>query len=376
MFDQINTHPAWIEIDVKQLNANISIIKQQIGKSLFCLPVKANAYGHGLCPIGKIAERAGIDYLGVAHSQEGVLLRQAGIRIPIVVLGAIHEDQISDLIHFDLEFTISSRFKADLVAEKCKKFQKKCRVHLEVDTGMRRTGVRFSTAHALFEHLKSLHCFEIAGVYSHLATADRPNDPFALQQIDVFNSLISDPLFQDKSLIRHIANSGGTVFFPQAHLDMVRPSLITFGYLPKNSPSAWKELSPCFSLKAKVSYFKVVPAGEGISYGHSYVTQKQTRIVTIPVGYGDGYRRSLSNRGSVLIRGRRFPIVGTICMDQFMVDVGDQEVYVGDEVVLIGKQGDASIPLQEIAELCETIPYEVLCLFNERIPRIYTQKTL
>jgi len=368
---QYYPHPSWIEIDVKQLNKNISFIKNQIGQSRFCLPVKANAYGHGLCPIGKIAEEAGVDYLAVAHLQEGIRLRQAGVKIPILVLGAIHEDQIFDLIDFDLEFAISSKYKADLVAEKCNKIAKKCRVHIEVDTGMQRTGVRTSTAQVLYTHLKRQQCFEIIGIYSHLATADRPHDPFALKQIETFNTLLQDPLFQDAPLIRHIANSGGTIFFPQAHLDMIRASLLTFGYLPEKCAPEWKQVVPCFSLKAKVAYFKVVPAGEGISYGHSHVTKKQTRIVTIPVGYGDGYRRSLSNRGSVLIRGRRFPIVGTICMDQFMVDVGDQEVYVGDEAVLIGNQGNASIPLSEIAHLSETIPYEILCLFNERLPRVY-----
>jgi alanine racemase len=361
-------HPSWIEIDLKQFRKNISIIRKHIGSSLFCLPVKANAYGHGLCDIGKAAEDAGIDYLGVAHLQEGIKLRNAGVTLPILVLGAIHEDQIDDLIDYNLEFTISSKFKAELVAEKSQ--GRKCRVHLEVDTGMQRTGVRPDTARVLLPYLKSLKNLEVVGIYSHLATADKPQDPLALKQIQAFQELIQD--FKDIPLIRHLANSGGTAYFPEAHLDMVRPSLITFGYLPEPCPVSLLDIAPCFSLKAKVSYFKVVKPGEGISYGHSFITNKQTRIVTIPVGYGDGYRRSLSNRGSVLIRGKRFPICGTICMDQFMVDVGDQEVFVGDEVVLIGKQGDQEITLKEVAQLCDTIPYEILCLLNERIPRIYT----
>lgn len=373
MNQQITTHPAWIEIDCRQLRKNISIIRRYIGSRLFCLPVKANAYGHGLYPVSKVAVEAGVDYLGVAHLQEGVKLREQGIQIPILVLGAIHEDQIHDLIRYNLEFTISSKFKADLVAAACQKMGERCRVHLEVDTGMQRTGVRCTTAQTLFQHLKTLEGLELVGIYSHLATADQPNDPFALQQIESFTSLINGPVFQGTPLLRHMANSGGTVFFPEAHLDMVRPSLLTFGYLPPNSPEALLEIAPCFSLKAKVSYFKVVGEGAGISYGHRYVTPKQTRIVTVPVGYGDGFRRSLSNRGSVLIRNKKFPIRGTICMDQFMVDVGDQEVYVGDEAVLIGKQGPEELPLMEMAQLCDTIPYEILCLFNERIPRIYLQ---
>ncbi len=365
-------HPAWIEIDFPQLRKNISLIRNHIGRSLFCLPVKANAYGHGLCQVSQVAQAMGVDYLGVAHLQEGIKLRESGIHIPILVLGAIHEDQILDLIHYELEFTISSKFKADLVASVCQKIMKKCRVHIEVDTGMQRTGVRCATAHMLFRHLQELECFEVVGIYSHLATADQPDDPFALQQIKDFACLIHDPIFEGKPLIRHLANSGGTAYFPESHLDMVRPSLLSFGYLPPGSPAALAGIAPCFSLKAKVSYFKVVAEGSGISYGRKYVTSKQTRIVTIPVGYGDGFRRSLSNGGSVLIRGKRYPIRGTICMDQFMVDVGDNEVYVGDEVVLIGRQGQEEISMEEVSKLCDSIPYEVLCLFNERIPRIYT----
>ncbi len=363
-------HPSWIEIDLAQFRKNVSIIRKHIGSSLFCLPVKANAYGHGLCEIGKAAQEAGIDYLGVAHLQEGIGLRKAGVTLPILVLGAIHEDQIKDLIDNNLEFTISSKYKAELVAEKSKdRGGCRSRVHLEVDTGMQRTGVRPETAKVLLPYLKSLTNLEVVGIYSHLASADKPQDPLALKQIAAFRDLIKE--FKDVPLIRHLANSGGTVYFPEAHLDMVRPSLITFGYLPESCPASLQEIKPCFSLKAKVSYFKVVKPGEGISYGHSYVTNKQTRIVTIPVGYGDGYRRSLSNRGSVLIRGKRFPICGTICMDQFMVDVGDEEVFVGDEVVLIGKQGNEEITLKEVAQLCDTIPYEILSMLNERIPRLY-----
>ncbi len=364
-------HPSWIEIDLAQLKRNMACIRAHVGRSLFCLPVKSNAYGHGLCAVGRAAEETGVDCLAVAHLQEGIQLREAGVHLPIMVLGAIHEDQILDLIHFDFEFSISSKFKADLVAEKCRQTRQKCCVHLEVDTGMQRTGVRPVTALELYQHLNQLQCFEVRGIYSHLATADRPGDPFTLQQIAAFVALTSHPVFEGSRLIRHIANSGGTLYYPQSHLEMVRPSLATFGYLPNTTPAGLDAIAPCFSLKTKISYFKVVEAGSGIGYGHTHRTTKQTRIVTIPVGYGDGYRRASSNRGSVLIRGKRFPIVGTICMDQCMVDLGHSEAYVGEEVVLIGKQGDQEITLHEIAHLWDTIPYEVLCAFNDRLPRIY-----
>lgn len=359
-------HPAQIVIDVSQFQRNLSLIRSHIGKALFCLPLKANAYGHGLVGIAKAAANF-VDSLAVSCLQEGVCLRQAGITLPILVLGAIHEDQIDDLIRHELEFTISSRFKADLVAQLIR--GRNCRVHLEVDTGMQRTGVRCETAQTLIPHLKNLPGLEVVGVYSHLATGEVPNDPLALRQIADFRQLIALPSFQ--GLRAHLAHSGGVAHYPESHLDMVRPGFLAFGYLPSNPPASLQGIAPCFSLKSKVSYFKVVGPGQGVSYGHTYITRKQTRIITVPIGYGDGYRRALSNRGSVLIRGKRYLISGAICMDQFMVDVGDDEVYVGDEVVLIGKQGQEEITLSEVARLCDTIPYEVLCLFNERIPRMY-----
>ncbi len=364
-------HPSWIEVDLVQFKKNIKIIQAHVKPSLLCLPVKANAYGHGLCPMGLAAEEAGVDYLAVAHLQEAIDLRKAGIQIPILVLGAIHEDQIEDLINFELEFTISSIYKANLVAEKCKKKGSKPKIHLEIDTGMQRTGVKPSSGRELFSHVKQLNCFTIIGIYSHFAKADEPNDPFTLKQIEEFRKLLEDPIFSETKLLCHIANSGGVTFFKESYLDMVRPCLLALGYVPENAPKTFQQIKPCFSVKSKVSYFKVVEAGCGISYNHTYITKKQTRIVTIPIGYGDGYRRALSNRGSVLIRGIKFPVCGTICMDQFMVDIGEQEIHVGDEVVLIGKQGDQELPASEIAALCDTNIYEVLCFFNNRIPRIY-----
>lgn len=356
------SHPTWIEIDFSQFRKNIEIVRLMIGKSRFCLPVKANAYGHGLVKIGKVAEEAGIDCLGVSCLQEGVQLRHAGITIPILVFGAIYEEQIEDLVRYGLEFSISSAFKADLVL---KKQPSSCRVHLEVETGMQRTGVRPETALKLAHHLKTLPCFNLVGVYSHMATADLPDHPEAHIQIRSFRELIGHPIFQ--GVMAHLASSGGVIHYPASHLDMVRPGLMVYGY-----PSTpLKGIAPCFSLKSKISYFKVVQAGAGVGYGHRYRTHKPTRIVTVPVGYGDGYRRALSNRGSVLIRGKRFPIVGSICMDQCMVDIGDAEAYVGDEVVLIGRQGQEEIKLTEIAKLCDTIPYEILCSFSTRVLRRY-----
>ncbi len=362
-------HPAWIEIDIEQFKKNLRSVKSRIGSSLFCLCVKADAYGHGLCEIGKCAEEEGVDYLGVSCLKEGVHLRNAGISIPIFVFGAFDESQIKDLIEWELEFTISSKFKADLVASCASLLKKKCRVHLEVDTGMRRTGMRPETALAILPWLSNLEYVDLVGVYSHLATADSPDHPFARDQIAKFHQLQRH--FGKRNLIWHLANSGGVMFYPDSHFDMVRPGLICYGYFPDGREDPQKEIAPCFSLKARVSYFKVVEAGEGISYGHLYRPLQRARIVTVPLGYGDGFFRGFSNKGCVLIRGRRYKIAGAVCMDQFMVDVGMNEVYVGDEVTLIGTQGEEKISLRDAASIIDTIPYELLCCLNGRLSRIY-----
>lgn len=406
-------HPAWIEVDLQQFKNNIALIQKRIQKTKLCIPIKANAYGHGLLPIARAAEEAKVDYLGVACLQEGIQLRNAGIQIPILVFGAIHEDQIPDLLHYQLEFTIASLYKAKMVAKQCLSSHQKCKIHVEIDTGMQRTGVRPDTAIHLLNYLYNEPCFEIVGLYSHLAVSDDPNNDFTQYQIKQFQDFVQHHIrHKHPDIICHLANSGGICYFPNSYFDMVRPGLLAFGHFPGplpihtpiqltrsqtrtrnkiqdktptnkqgnphinplQEPQEFQELQDIksiFSVKAKIAYFKVVESDQGISYGHTYKTTEQTRVVTIPIGYGDGLRRELSNRGSVIIGGKRFPISGTICMDQFMVDIHHNEAYVGDEIVLIGKQGEESITLEEMAKLCNTITYEILCGFNNRLPRYY-----
>jgi len=365
-------HPAWIEIDLAQFQRNLLEIRKLIGPRKLCLPIKANAYGHGLVPIAKAAVAAGVEYLAVSSLQEGALLRQEGLDGPILVMGAVHEEQLEALIRLGLEFTLSSLFKARLAAQKCAELKTTCKVHVEVDTGMQRTGVRPATAVGLLAFLYATPCFEVVGVYSHLATADDPDSAFAREQIATFRRFAQDHVLQGgRAPLLHLANSGGVLFHPEAHLDMVRPGLLAFGYGPSALKTLCPGLAPIFSVRAKISYFKTVAAHQGISYGHTFVTARDTRIVTVPVGYGDGFRRALSNRAQVLIRGRRYPLVGTVCMDQFMVDLGQDEAYVGEVVTLVGRQGDQEVTLEEMARLCDTIPYEILCGFNDRLPRVY-----
>lgn len=371
-------HPAWIEIDLVQFKKNLYLIKQHIGEhTKLCLPVKANAYGHGMIPMARAAVEANVDCLAVSCLQEGILLRQANINIPILVLGAIHHEQVLDFINNDLEFTVASLFKAKLVAEQIKHLNKKVKVHLEVDTGMHRTGVRVETAPAVLDFMRGHPCFEIKGVYSHLATADDPHHPFSYTQIDLFLDFLREAnLIGDPNIICHLANSAGTACMPETHLDMVRPGLLAFGYHPRSDmPDVLRAIQPCLTIKAKVAYFKNVPMGKGISYNHTYVTPDNVNLLTIPVGYGDGFRRALSNKGHILLNGSKYPIVGNVCMDQFMVNIGANSGYVGDIVTLIGKEGDEEVKIVDHSALCGTIPYEILCGFNNRLPRIYHDAT-
>ena len=364
-------HPAWIEIDLDQFVENIRAFKNHISQQKICLAIKANAYGHGLVPIAQVAEVHGIDYLAVAHLQEGALLREAGITIPILVLGALHEEQLHDLLHYNLEFTIASQYKAKLVADLCKKTKTRAKVHVEIETGMQRTGTRPETALRLIEELQAFDCFDLIGIYSHLARSDEPNHPTSHEQIKIFGKLVDEVRKTNPDIIAHLANSSGILHYPESYFDMVRPGILLFGYTCPEQHPLFSLIKPFFSVKAKVAFFKVVQENQGVSYNHTYKTSQLTRIVTVPIGYGDGLRRSLSNKACVLIRGKRYPIVGTICMDQFMVDIGMNEAYVGDDVVLIGKQENEQLSLQSMAKIAETIPYEILCNFNDRLDRIY-----
>ena len=368
-------HPTTIEINSQQFISNLKAIKEAIGpKVKFLLPVKANAYGHGLIATSKLAESY-VDYLAVACLYEGALLRKNNIQKPILVFGAIDEDQIPGLIDNDLEITISSLYKAKLVANFCNQINKRCRIHIKVDTGMNRVGVRPESLTALVEFVLSSKSLDLVGLYSHLAASDDLDNSITSQQIEIFKACVNVVKQRKADVICHIANSAGVCYHPDSHFDMVRPGIMSYGYFPAKRIDNFplNQIKPCFSLKSRVAYFKVVPAGSGISYNHRYITKESTRIVTLPIGYGDGYRRGLTNIGEVLLNGKRYTISGTICMDMLMVDIGPNgSAYVGDEAVLIGNQGQEEVSIEKMAIMLNTIVYEVLVSFNERIPRIYT----
>ncbi len=368
-------YPTWMEVDLRQFSENLRTIKACLGSTLFCLPVKANAYGMGLVPISQAAEKNGVDYLGVSSCQEGVLLREHGIRIPILVFGALHEPEIEAMLAYNLEFTISSVFKAKQVQSHLQQMGKSCAVHLEVDTGMQRTGMQPDTFWDLYNYVQKEPCFVLTGISSHFAMSEEPDSVVMKNQVAIFDEIRRRiPDKEKKSIIFHIANSGALVRGSSSTFcQMARPGGLAFGLMDTAVAVAksLRTIRPIVTLKSRVSFVKTIPKGAGVSYGHTYTASREIRIATVPIGYGDGYRRGLSNRGSVLIRGKRFPIVGTICMDQFMVDMGDEPAYVGEEAVLLGRQGSEEISAFELADLLGTHPYEIICAFTARVPRVY-----
>ena len=366
--------PTRIEVDLDAFANNHAAIRSRVGVPVMGI-VKANGYGHGLVQMAQALERQGVEQIGVAFVEEGIALRTAGIRTPILVLGGIFGPQVSHYLDHDLEITVSSLDKLRQVEAAAEARGQRAVVHLKIDTGMERIGVHSYSSAAFIEAAAASRWCEIKGVYSHLACADDPASPMTNHQLERFLEAcahferIGAPM-----PIRHLANSGGVLHFPETWLDMVRPGIILYGVLPDPASQSTIDLRPVLSLKSQVVYFKVIRDGATVSYGATWRAEHQTRIVTVPIGYGDGWPRALSSTGHVLIRGQQYPMVGRVCMDQFMVDIGLASAWNEDEVVLIGRQGDALITAEDVATRIGTIPYELLVGLNERIPRHYVRR--
>lgn len=371
MSDLVSQRPTRIVVDLDHLAFNLHAIRAHVGVPVMGI-VKANAYGHGLVPVALHLQAQGVEQLGVAFVEEGIALRQAGVTVPILVMGGIFGPQVTQFITHDLEFTVSSLDKLRQAEATAQSLGRKAVIHLKVDTGMERIGVHSYSAKPLIEAALASRWCVVKGIYSHLACADDPSSPMTLLQLERFLEACAHIERAGAPMpVRHLANSGGVLHFPQTHLDMVRPGIVLYGVLPDPASRATFTVKPALSLVSKVVYFKVVKAGNTVSYGATWAPTHDTRVVTVPIGYGDGYPRSLSSRGQVLVRGHRYPIVGRVCMDQFMVDIGHDSAWNEDEVVLIGTQGDERISAEAVAQAAGTIPYEILVGLNDRIPREY-----
>ncbi len=369
--NKIGYRPTWAEVNLKNLEYNFKKIRSLLRpQTRILVAVKADAYGHGLIPVSRRLAVNGVDFLGVASIDEGIKLRKAGIKTPILVLGLILKKDIQPLFSYDLIPTVCDEKFAFALNARAAILNKPIRLHIKVDTGMGRIGVAHDDAFGLVKKIHKLKFIVIDGIFTHFPFADI-NRKFTAFQINLFNKLVSD-LKKSGIVIPlvHAANSIGLIDYKNSHFTMVRPGLVIYGLYPKKGLGI--NLKPVLSLKTRVIFIKQVPAGYGISYGHAYITSRPARIITLPIGYGDGYPRNLSNLARVLIGGRRRRVSGRICMDQIMVDVGSQKPKIGDEVVLIGKQGKQKITVEELARLSGTISYEIVCGLGSRIPRIYT----
>jgi alanine racemase len=369
----LDHRPTFAEVNLTALRDNFLTIKAFSDPSKVMVSIKANGYGHGLVRCSQALEEAGVDYLGVACIEEAVELRRAQVSVPILVFGGLLRDQLHLYLEWGVDVTASSVSKLQQIEETAAACGRRARVHLKIDTGLERIGTHYYSSQPLFDAALSAKNCDVVGVYSHLANVDL-ND-LTLTKLQLERLLTALKYYEDRSpapFLRHIAASGGVLAMKEAHLDMVRPGLITYGVYPAKGFEEILKLQPVLSLKSQVVYFKVVKKGAGVSYGHTWYAPEDTRVVTIPIGYGDGYTRQLSNKAQVLIRGHRYPVVGVVCMDQLMVNIGQGEAYNADEVVLIGEQGNERISVEELAELMSTTPHEVLVLLNQRVPRVYT----
>ena len=369
------TYPTTAHTLLDNIEANLRGVRARVGERLVLAAVKANAYGHGAVAVAAMIEqRKAADWLGVATVDEGRQLRRAGVSLPILKLSPTRGgDEVSRALASALTLSVVDEESVDEVARVAERVGLTgVGVHLKIDTGMRRVGVEPAAAPALAARIASDERLQLQGVFSHLPVSDTPDGAdFTRAQTELFARTVAAIEAETGPVpLKHLANSGAVLGHPDTWFDLVRPGIMIYGSLPDPLAERTVEFRPGLELTTAVSFVKPVAAGETVSYGRTWTAPRDTVIGTIPVGYGDGYSRLLSNRGRVLIGGRPYPIAGRVCMDQTMVDLGpDADVRVGDEVVLIGRSGAEEITVAEIAELMGTIPYEVTCLITGRVTR-------
>jgi len=370
--DTGSLRPTVVEVSLARLAENFRAIQAAVAPAAVMPIVKANAYGHGLVPVAGHLVSLGARSLGVAFLEEAVALREAGVTVPILVMGGIFGDQIPIFLRHGLTLTASSIDKLKQVDEIAGRLGVTATVHLKIDTGMERIGVHYYNARGLLERAADCRRVQVEGIYSHFANADALDLASARLQLARFLEVLE---WYDKQgvppPVRHMANSGAVLQLRESHLDLVRPGILLYGVYPSAEVSRTIAVRPALSWKSRVVYFKVVKPDHPVSYGSTWQTDHPVRVVTVPVGYGDGYFRALSSVAQVMIRGKRYPVVGRVCMDQIMVNIEWETAYNGDEVVLIGADGGERITCEDLAEWAGTIPYEVLTNINTRVPRVY-----
>jgi len=369
MFDEFS---AWAEIDLDAIAHNVAALKRHVGDRVAVMAVvKANAYGHGAGPAARAALESGAAWLAVNRIGEGIALRRAGIRAPILVMGYSPVAGVAAAVGNDLTLTVTSLALAEALSAAAGSAS--VPVHVKVDTGMGRFGLAPEQVVDFVRALGRLPGLTLQGLYTHFAVADQADKSYTRRQFAVYGQVLA--ALESAGIlvpVRHAANSAATLDLPEMHLDAVRVGIALYGLRPSNEVEPAIPLRPALALKSRVSQVRRLPAGSSISYGRTFVTERPSTLALIPCGYGDGYARLNSNRGAVLVRGRRAPIRGRVCMDQFVVEVSDiAGVRQDDEVVLVGRQGDEALPAEEVAGWAETINYEVVTGLLPRVPRVY-----
>jgi alanine racemase len=365
----------WAEINLAAVRFNINNIQKKLGKNIELMAiVKCNAYGHGAIEVSRQALNLGVKALGVSSLYEGIELRDIFKDVPIVVLSSGMSGQAEEFIEYNLSSVVCTWQMTNALADAARKRGTRAKVHIKIDTGMGRIGVWHERADEFTRQVYKMSDIEIEGICSHFATSDEQSLDFAKQQFEWFNRCLEK--IKDLPIrFKHISNTGAIFNLPEAHLNMVRPGLSIYGVSPSEYVKGAESLRPALSLKTKVAFLKTIPTGRTLSYARTYKTEKEMKVATLPVGYGDGYPLSLSNKGYVLIRGKKARILGAVTMDQIMVDVTDiKDVKTEDSAVLIGKQGNEEITTTEIARMAGTIPYEIFTSINKRVQRVYLDK--
>ncbi len=366
MFESMR--PTFLEVNLAQLRLNLEAIRTRVAPARVMVMLKANAYGHGVDGVAPFIAPF-VDAIGVATVEEGIHLRELGIDKPILVAGGTLPEQLPLYPKFNLTLTASSRDLLSAAERLAESTRTRITAHLKIDTGMERVGVRDTEAEPFLEQSLRLKHVDIEGIYSHFANSDAADLGHARLQLDRFQEVLR--FYERRNIepprLRHMANSGGILQLPESYFDMVRSGILFYGVYPTPEAARTVDVRPALTWRSRVAYSKIVPPGRPVSYGSLWQAERPTRIVTVPCGYADGYFRRMTDRARVLVNGKSYPQVGRICMDQFMVDVGDDPAEVGDEVVLLGP----GITADDLAEWTGTNAYEVLTAIGARVPRVF-----
>ncbi len=360
------------EISIDNLKHNLSMLRKNSDNAEVMGIIKADAYGHGLVQIASFLRKENVKILGVAFADEAVALRKSGDNgeIFVTIPGTEYDTEL--YCAYNIQSSVEDINIVRKLSEEAHSRNMKVKTHLFINTGMNRDGIDPKNALEFMEQCKSLEGIDMIGILTHFASSELEDKSFALNQLEIFNetvTLLNENGYHFKYI--HTANSGAIANLPESKFNLVRAGISLYGYMDYEYLASKLNLKPILTLKSKVININKIESGDNVGYSLNFISEKQSKIAVVPLGYGDGYHRTLSNKAECLINGKRYGLVGTICMDQCLVDVGNDDVHIGDEVIFIGNQGNESIKCYELAEKIGTIPYEITTALKWRVPRIY-----